>query len=193
MIVAIEGGDQAGKQTQSVMLKEALEARDMRVRLFEFPDYATQTGKLIKEYLHGREPAETRVLHCLQAANRWERYADIRAAQKENDVLIMNRYYHSNVVYGMANGLEREWLQNLDHGMPEAGLVIVLDISIEDSFARKTAGRDAFERDRGFVGRILQGYREMAGSDGWKVIKATGTKDEVHAAILKACQEAKIC
>ena len=26
----------------------------------------------------------------------------------------MNRYYHSNLVYGLANGMKEKWLENLD-------------------------------------------------------------------------------
>ena len=49
----------------------------------------------------------------------------------------MNRYYHSNLVYGIANGLKEKWLQKLEEGLPKADLVIVLDASQNDSFSRK--------------------------------------------------------
>ena len=37
----------------------------------------------------------------------------------------MNRYYHSNLVYGLANGMKQKWLENLDAGLPKADLVIL--------------------------------------------------------------------
>ena len=32
----------------------------------------------------------------------------------------MNRYYHSNLVYGLANGLKQKWLENLDDGFAKS-------------------------------------------------------------------------
>ena len=58
----------------------------------------------------------------------------------------MNRYYHSNIVYGVANGLKEKWLQELDADLPKSDLVIVLDASQSDSFLRKKSKRDRFEK-----------------------------------------------
>ncbi len=44
MIVAIEGGDQAGKKTQSQMLANALKKRKLKTKVFSFPDYSTPIG-----------------------------------------------------------------------------------------------------------------------------------------------------
>lgn len=48
----------------------------------------------------------------------------------------MNRYYHSNLIYGLANGLKQSWLENLDVGLPKADLVILLDVTQKESFSR---------------------------------------------------------
>ena len=70
------------------------------------------------------------------AANRWEKLNEIKAAQEKNSVLIMNRYYHSNLVYGIVNGMKSKWLENLDAGLPKADLVILLDVSQKESFSK---------------------------------------------------------
>ena len=69
------------------------------------------------------------IIHYLYAANRWEKLEEIKKSAAKNSILIMNRYYHSNLVYGIANGLKEKWLQNLENGIPKADLVIVLDVS----------------------------------------------------------------
>ena len=48
MIIVIEGGDQAGKKTQSELLTKALKARKLKTKLFSFPDYTTPIGKKIE-------------------------------------------------------------------------------------------------------------------------------------------------
>ena len=92
MIIVIEGGDQAGKLTQSTLLEKALKKRKIKTKIFHFPDYKTQIGKEIKKYLDGKRKFTHQVIHCLLAANRWEKLNEILAAQEKNSVIIMNRY-----------------------------------------------------------------------------------------------------
>ena len=54
MIIAIEGGDQAGKKTQSEILAQALKKRKIKTQVFSFPDYTTPIGKQIRRYLDGK-------------------------------------------------------------------------------------------------------------------------------------------
>jgi len=44
MIIVIEGGDQAGKKTQSALLDKALRLRKLKTKIFSFPDYSTPIG-----------------------------------------------------------------------------------------------------------------------------------------------------
>ena len=64
-----EGGDQAGKKTQSAMLQRKLRSAKLKVKLFAFPDYSTPIGKEIDRYLHGKRKYPAQVIHCLLAAN----------------------------------------------------------------------------------------------------------------------------
>ena len=185
MIIVIEGGDQAGKLTQSTMLEKALKKRKIKTKLFHFPDYKTPIGKEIRKYLDGKRKFPPQVIHCLLAANRWEKLDEIKAAQEKNSVLIMNRYYHSNLVYGLANGMKSKWLENLDAGLPKADLVILLDVSQKESFRRQKTNRDKFEKNEEFLRKISKIYKTTAKKKRWKIIDATKSKQEVHEEILK--------
>ena len=193
MIIVIEGGDQAGKLTQSTLLEKALKKRKIKTKLFHFPDYDTPIGKEIRKYLDGKRKFPPQVIHCLLAANRWEKLDQIKSAQSKNSVLIMNRYYHSNLVYGMANGMKSKWLENLDVGLPKADLVILLDVTQKESFSRfpqnkiggKKMKRDKFEKNKEFSINISKIYRSVAKKKHWKIIDASKTKQEVHEEILK--------
>ena len=193
MIIVIEGGDQAGKLTQSILLEKALKKRKIKTKLFHFPDYETPIGKEIKKYLDGKRKFPPQVIHCLLAANRWEKFDSILAAEEKNSVLVMNRYYHSNLVYGLANGLKQKWLESLDEGLPKADLVILLDVTQKESFSRtprnkiggKKMKRDKFEKNKEFSIKISNLYRTVAKKKHWKIINATKSKEEVHEEILK--------
>ena len=193
MIIVIEGGDQAGKLTQSILLEKALKKRKIKTKLFHFPDYETPIGKEIRKYLDGKRKFPPQVIHCLLAANRWEKLDVILAAEEKNSVLIMNRYYHSNLVYGLANGLKQKWLESLDEGLPKADLVILLDVTQKESFSRtprnkiggKKMKRDKFEKNKEFSTKISNLYRTVGKKKHWKIIDATMSKEKVHEEILK--------
>jgi dTMP kinase len=119
------------------------------------------------------------------AANRWEKLNEILAAQEKNSVLIMNRYYHSNLIYGIANGMKQKWLENLDIGLPKADLVILLDVTQKESFHRQKTHRDKFEKNEEFLRKISKIYRTTAKKKHWKIIDASKSKQEIHDEILK--------
>ena len=185
MIITFEGGDQAGKKTQSSMLQRKLRSAKIKTTLFSFPDYSTPIGKEINRYLHGKRKYPAQVIHCLLAANRWERASDVSAAQKKNSVVIMNRYRESNLVYGLANDLKLDWLEKLDEGLPKSDLVIVLDVQQKESFARKKQNRDKFEKNKKFSNTISQGYRRLAKKKRWRIVNASQSKADVHNDVMK--------
>jgi len=185
MIIAVEGGDQAGKKTQTMMLAKALRSQKIKTAVFNFPDYRTTIGKEINSYLRGKRKFSPEIIHYLYALNRWEKLDEIKKSAAKNSILIMNRYYHSNLVYGMANGLDKKWLQNLDAELPRTDLVILLDISQNESFSRKKSKRDRFEKNKEFSKKISLIYRKLAKTYRWKIVDASGTKDAVHKKILK--------
>jgi len=185
MIVVIEGGDQAGKKTQTELLFKALKKRKIKTKTFSFPDYSTPVGKEISQYLNGKRKFPPQTIHCLLAANRWEKLNQILQAESKNSVLIMNRYYQSNLIYGLANGLKQNWLENLDAGLPKADLVILLDVSQKESFHRKKTMRDKFEKNEKFLKKISKIYRDIGKKKRWKIIDASHSKEKVHQEILK--------
>lgn len=189
MIVVIEGGDQAGKKTQSALLAKYLRANGLKTRVFSFPDYSTRIGKEIKKYLAGRYKLSPQTVHCLLSANRWEKLDKIKNAVSENSIVIMNRYYQSNLVYGKVNGMKPGWLENLDSGLPKPDLVILLDVTQSESFRRKTEKRDRFEKDWSFSQKVSLEYRKMAKKKRWRIINASSSKADVHNEIKKYLQK----
>lgn len=184
MIIVIEGGDQAGKKTQTGLLLKALKKRKIKATTFSFPDYSTPIGKEIGKYLDGKRKFPPQVIHCLLAANRWEKLNQILEAKEKNSVIIMNRYYQSNLVYGLANGLKQNWLENLDSGLPKADLVILLDVSQKESFNRKKSKRDKFEKNKDFITKISKIYQTTAKKKRWKIVNAAQPKNKVHQEIM---------
>jgi len=94
-------------------------------------------------------------------------------------------YYHSNLIYGLANGMKQKWLENLDAGLPKADLVILLDVTQKESFRRQKTNRDKFEKNEEFLRKISKIYLITAKKKHWKIIDASKSKQEIHKEILK--------
>jgi dTMP kinase len=119
----------------------------------------------------------------LYSLNRWENQEQILKLVQNSDFVIADRYYPSNLAYGVSRGLNLEWLQGLDRGLPTASLVILLDVPVYSSFTRKSKDRDAHERDKQLLTKVRRTYGALAKKFGWKIVDATRSVEEVHEAV----------
>jgi len=119
----------------------------------------------------------------LYSVNRWENQEQIIKLTQDSDFVIADRYYPSNLAYGVSRGLSLEWLQGLDRNLPTASLVVVLDVPVPASFARKSRGRDVHEKNRQLLAKVRRTYRKLAKKLGWKIVDATRPVEEVHEAV----------
>ncbi|MEM3614242.1 MAG: dTMP kinase [Nitrososphaerales archaeon] len=178
MILVFEGIDKAGKTTQARLLTRRLKKERCRCKMISFPVYTTPIGRELKLLLRGYRNYPLQVRYLLMAANRWEMKEELESSGL--DFLILNRYKHSNIAYGVASGLDRRWLETLDQGLPEPNKVILLDISPSTSLKRKLKGRDLNEKDLQYLENVRRIYLEIAEEYGWSVINAERSVKEVH-------------
>jgi dTMP kinase len=185
-LVAFEGLDQSGKQTQAERLAAACRAAGRTVRLVSFPDYATSIGVEIGQALHGQRGYGPYVLQLLYIANRYEYRPRLEAWLAAGDVVIADRYLASSAAYGEAQGLAVDWLLDVQRHLPAPAVTLLLDIAPETSLARKRAARDHFERDLPLLGRVRTSYHGLAARLGWVQLDGEGESDVVHAQVLNA-------
>ena len=182
-IIALEGIDQSGKRTQTRLLAEELERKGARVGTISFPIYRSPSGRQIQRFLAGKQEYPATALHMLYSLNRWENQDRITSLVEKSDFVIADRYYPSNLAYGVSRGLSLGWLQGLDRGLPTASLVIVLDVPVLSSFGRKSSGRDVHERDKQLLLRVGRTYRTLAEKLDWKMVDANRPVEEVREAV----------
>ena len=77
VLIAFEGLDQSGKQTQAERLKAAVEARGRTAVLFDFPSYETHIGMEIGAGLQGAREYAPDTMQLLYVANRYEKKPQI--------------------------------------------------------------------------------------------------------------------
>jgi dTMP kinase len=186
-LIAFEGLDQSGKQTQAERLAQALRHARRPVEQLSFPDCTTSIGGEIGQALQGRRDYAPDTLQLLYVANRYEFRPRIEAWLAAGVVVICDRYLASSIAYGEAMGLDPVWLTEIQRHLPQPALTILLDIAPEASVARKEGGRDAFERDLALLSRVRASYRRQAEqTPGWMLLDGQRGKDEVSADVLSA-------
>jgi dTMP kinase len=183
-IIVVEGTDKAGKGTQSRLLINALKISGIRCAKMDFPDYTTPIGQEIRTFLDGRRNYTMEVKHMLLSANRWEKKNEIERMIKKDTIIIMNRYYQSNIVYGVSHDLDLKWLLNLDEGLPKEDLAIVLEVNPNISYQRVPGDRDTFEMDQKLLMKVHKNYRILAKRFNWKIIDGDRDSEQVHNEIM---------
>ena len=186
MLIAFEGLDQSGKETQARHLRARLQQEGRTVRAASFPDYDTPVGREIRQALDGERDFGPEVMQLLYVANRFEYKPRLDLWLQAGDAVVCDRYRASSIAYGEATGLDPVWLDLIQQPLPPAALTVLLDIAPETAVERKQTGRDRFERDLTLLARVRESYRRQAAASGWVVIDAEQSKDDVRAAVARA-------
>ena len=186
LLIAFEGLDQSGKQTQAELLRERLAASGRTVRLLSFPDYHTPIGIQLGRALRGEHEYAADVMQLLYVANRYEWKDEIARQRDAGTILICDRYLASSVAYGEAHGLDGAWLAEIQKYLPQPDLTILLDIPPDVSARRKTSDRDKYERDLPMLARVRESYLRQAKNGGWRRIDGDRGLETVGQDVFKA-------
>jgi len=185
MLIAFEGLDQSGKETQARRLAASLRAVGRRVETQSFPDYATPIGKEIGAALRGDRDFGPDVMQLLYIANRYEKKPLILEWLQAGADVVCDRYVASSIAYGESQGLDASWLAETQRHLPQPDLTIVLDIAPETAVSRKQAGRDRYERDLALLARVRESYGRQALQPNWALVPGEQPKDAIADQIRK--------
>ncbi|PUA83125.1 dTMP kinase [Nocardioides currus] len=191
LFVCFEGGEGAGKSTQSRLLKDTLESAGRTVVLtFEPGD--TEVGQALRQIVLSPSTGELshRTEALLYAADKAEHVDTVvLPALARGEVVITDRYVDSALAYqGAGRDLvvaEVEQVNRWATADLRPNLTVLLDLE-------PSAGLDRFaERDRiegeslEFHQRVRQGFLDLAAADPehYLVLDARADRDEIAAAI----------
>lgn len=183
MIIAIEGIDGAGKNTLVTALTDSLRARGLIVEKMTFPAYRqTIFADLADQALHGElgDTAESAwAMALLFALDRKDRREAIAQAERDSDILIIDRYVASNAAYSFARTGDRaivDWIERTEFsefGLPTPDLQVCLATPVEVAADRARSRersdasrvRDVYEKDGSLQSRTLSAYSDLAASE----------------------------
>ena len=221
MLIAFEGIDGSGKATQAKLLVDRLtdhfgEEWDATgaystfkgVSLYSFPDYDTESGQHLKRYLKGdmgplgsNDPF---LVSLLYAFNRYQHRDQMKHLMEECGTLIVcDRYVGSNLAHQGANERSEarrakllQYIDAAEHGelaLPRPDLVILLDLTAEQSF-RRTHARDdepdLHQDSLDYMDRVRQVYLGLGDTyTAWRLVACVDADgkdrsvEDIHAEI----------
>jgi dTMP kinase len=187
-LIAFEGLDQSGKQTQAERVSAHVSASGRQCRLLSFPDYGTPIGAEIAKALHGERDYGPDVMQLMYVANRYEKRVDMQQALENGVILVCDRYQASSIAYGEAHGLDASWLRDMQRHLPRPTLTILLDIAPETAVQRKSAGRDRYERDLALLSRVRESYQRQSSAEGWLRVNGERPREAVSTDVVSAVE-----
>ena len=197
-LVAIEGGEGAGKSTQSRLLAAAIGAEQSR-EPGGSPVAERIRALLLDPSLGVLAPrAELHLMLAARAEHLRDRIEPALAAGRH---VVVDRFAGSTLAYqGYGRGLPIEEVRlacDLAAGGRWPDLSVLLDLPLELAEARRAAQHaqlpdmspDRIEgEDREFHLRVSEGFRKLAADDAehWVVVDGSGPAAEVAAEVLRA-------
>lgn len=213
ILIAVDGVDASGKQTQTELLYKRLTEEGKKVRLVSFPAYEKDSSSLVRMYLGGEfgsnpEDVSAYAASTFFAADRYATYkTDWKNNYDDNTIIIADRYVSSNMIHqaGKIKDFKEKdkfmaWLDEFEYGiygLPRPDKVIFLDmppewgIKLMAQRANKITGeaqKDIHERNSSHLFESYENAVYAAEKFGWERIvcvkdNAVRTVEDIHEEI----------
>ena len=190
-IISFEGIEGVGKSTQIELLKKFLENNSKSVEVFREPG-STLSGEKIRDILLDDQydlSSKTELLLMFSARSE---LVNKKINNSTADYLLLDRFFDASLAYqGYGRNLSIELINKLvdfiDCPIPD--LSFLIDISVEEGFARKINDKiDRIESSgNDFFNKVRNGYIEIAknNEDRFIIINGSKTVDEIHNNIVQ--------
>ncbi|MGA1875708.1 MAG: dTMP kinase [bacterium] len=187
ILIIFEGIDGAGKTTQAARLAQWLKEQGRPIISFSEPTSGPY-GRRLREIMHsgrnGITPQEELDLFLK------DREEDVRAnilpALKQGYIVIMDRYYYSNMAYQGALGIDVKTIETLNEKIaPRPDAVFILEVDVQLGLHRINTLRQEkenhFEKAE-YLKRVNHLFSQMRGENIYH-IKASLPLEKVNAQI----------
>jgi len=141
ILIALEGIDGSGKQTQMRLLEHELSSRGYRVVATGFPQYDSWFGKMVGQFLNGDygalDSVDPHFSALLYAGDRFEAKQKLTDSLASGAIVLADRYIASNLAHQTARAAVPKradflsWIEHLEYniyGMPKENLVLYLRV-----------------------------------------------------------------
>ncbi|MCP6726589.1 MAG: dTMP kinase [Patescibacteria group bacterium] len=163
--IVFEGLDGSGQSTQTNLLKHFLSKQGYSILITKEPTLDSQAGKLIRSALDKEKELSPKELQQLFAEDRKEHVNNvIIPALEVGTWVISDRYFFSSFAFGASDGIDIEWLIEINKGFPLPDATFLLEVRPEICVQRiQSRGKpqQLFEYEEKLK-NVWEGYKKVA-------------------------------
>jgi len=190
ILIAIEGIDGAGKTTQTRLLAERLANDGFLVATLKEPTEGKWGQRIRNLASHGRNLNPMDEMRLFLKDRQEDVEANIRPSLAEKRIVIMDRYYLSNIAYQGALGLDTEGIRQMNEEFaPVPDLVIILDVAPSIGQSRLLNGRkekpNHFEGEE-YLEKVREQFQRMQHLKNVQLIDGSRPISEVAKSVLNS-------
>ncbi|MFC1656488.1 dTMP kinase [Patescibacteria group bacterium] len=177
--ITLYSGNNLGKTTQVKAIKQQLQKKNIKVEIVKYAIYDLDpTGILINQYLRENNPykLDSTAFQTLQAANRYQYEPTIKEKLSKGIWILAEDYIGTSIVWGIATGVEKDYLVKLNSGLLKPDLEIVL---VGKPFDTGHEKNHTHEDNRKLVEQVSSLHEKLALELNWVQVNANQKIPEV--------------
>ncbi len=184
LFIAVEGIDGAGKRTLCSFMKNFLKSQKYEVVKFEYPDYSSNWGKLIEDYLHNKIELDVNEQFFVYFIDILKDQDKIRKLLENGNIVITDRYFSSSIAFQCSKGFSYQKALSIIRamGVIEPDLTLFIHIPPHLALKRKFEQKkslDRHEKDIELLENVDNMYEMLLNKEilSKKWIKIDGSQD----------------
>ena len=183
-LIVLEGGDGSGKTTQARVLSSALRREGYKVKPTAEPSRSA-AGRLIRrKILHGKK-VSPEVEALLFAADRFLHIeSEILPAVTDGKIVVCDRYMFASFAYQGAQGVDLQWLREINRSAVKPDLALYLDVPAETGMRRIKRKKSVLE-ELDLQRRVRDEYLKLVEARELTLVDATQSITKVSENIME--------
>ena len=186
MLVIFEGLDNCGKTTLVEMIKNYYLNIGVDAEISK--EFETNIGRELKQM--AKEGTLDPVLKAyLFATDRYIRMKNIRLEDLKNKIMLFDRYVPSALAYRMAEGVNKDWVTNINLVFPKADIGFFIDITPNESVKRNTDTKFNIKATPEHLNKVRDAYLSILEENNLIYINGMQSIDKIFNEVIQKIEE----
>ncbi len=170
-LITIYGINNIGKSTHAKILKRKLNKAGFEAVYIKFPNYdIAPTGPFLNEVLRNPEGQHIseQQLQMWFVLNRYQTQPEIEKLLNEGKIVVAEDYIGTGLAWGMAKGLDEDWLENANKYLIKEDLALMIE-GERDLKAKEK--HHVHEQNEDLIEKCLKTHKYLSKKHGWRIVK----------------------
>lgn len=177
--ITLYGINNMGKSTHAKRLVERINKMGKKAKYLKYPIYEiAPSGEFINDVLRGSADNKQKIteeeLQMWFVLNRYQYQSELQKLLEEGYIVVAEDYVGTGIAWGIAKGLEKSWLEELNKYLVREDLAIMFEG--ERSVSAKES-QHVHEQNDKLVEKCREVHDELAKEYGWKKLQLQPEKD----------------